>query len=169
VRFAGWRSGAEVRECILDARALVLPSLSEGLPVVIMEALALRRPVIGTDVGGISELVEPGVSGWLVRPGSEESLARALRDALARPPAELDEMGRRGARIVAAAHDAAAQARAMAELFVGRTVPTRERFLPIRRSGLRRCGESEGIVPASVPSDRLFRPRAVPTSPPENA
>lgn len=131
VRFDGWRSGAEVHASILESRALVLSSLSEGLPVVIMEALALRRPVIATDVGGISELVVPGECGWLVPPGSVPELAEAMRDALRRPTAELDAMGRRGALRVSAAHDASAQARTMARLFrASRPQPASTRWAP---------------------------------------
>jgi glycosyltransferase involved in cell wall biosynthesis len=88
------------------------------LPVVIMEALALRRPVIGTAVGGIAELVEPGKCGWIVPPGSEHDLADAMREALALSPADLDIMGRRGAQRVAAAHDARIEARVLARLFL---------------------------------------------------
>jgi glycosyltransferase involved in cell wall biosynthesis len=118
VTFEGWKSGAEVQASILASRALVLASLSEGLPVVIMEALALRRPVIATTVGGIGELVVPGECGWLVPPGDARELAEAMRDALTRPCAELDAMGRRGAQHVCAAHDASAQGRTMARLFL---------------------------------------------------
>lgn len=117
VHFEGWKSGAEVHACLLSSRALVLSSHSEGLPVVIMEALALRRPVIATTVGGIAELVVPGDCGWLVPPGSVGELAAAMRDAVTRPAAELDAMGRRGSLRVHAAHDASAQARRMAQLF----------------------------------------------------
>jgi glycosyltransferase involved in cell wall biosynthesis len=119
VRFDGWRDGADVLARVLDSRALVLASLSEGLPVVIMEALALGRPVIGTAVGGIAELVVPGECGWLVAPGSERELAGAMREALALSTADLDSMGRRGALRVAAAHDARIQARELARLFLG--------------------------------------------------
>lgn len=118
VHFEGWCDGAEVRERVLSARALVLPSISEGLPVVIMEALALRRPVICTAVGGISELVTTGDCGWLVTAGSERELADAMHDALTRPPNDLEAMGERGAQRVAEAHDASARARDMAQLFV---------------------------------------------------
>jgi glycosyltransferase involved in cell wall biosynthesis len=117
VHFEGWRSGTEVHARILESRALVLASLSEGLPVVIMEALALRRPVVATAVGGISELVSLGDCGWLVPPGSVSELAEAMREALTRPAADLDAMGRRGALRVTAAHDASVQARTMARLF----------------------------------------------------
>lgn len=131
VRFDGWRSSAEVRERLLASRALVLASRSEGLPVVIMEAMALARPVIATDVGGIAELVvheEPEKNGWLVPPGDERALASAMRDVLERAPSELDAMGRRGAARVAAMHDASAEACKLAELFrhgVRRAEPSR--------------------------------------------
>jgi colanic acid/amylovoran biosynthesis glycosyltransferase len=118
VRFAGWRSGAEIRGAILDSRAMVMSSLSEGLPVVMMEALALHRPVIGTDVGGIAELVVPGQTGWLVPAGSVSQLADAMREVLTLSPAALDELGRRGAQRIAGAHDAADQAGRMAGLLL---------------------------------------------------
>lgn len=117
VRFEGWRSGAEVHARILASRALILASRSEGLPIVIMEAFALRRPVVASAVGGIPELVMPGDNGWIVSPGSVPELAEAMRQALTRPAAELDAMGRRGAARVAQAHDASVQAHRMARLF----------------------------------------------------
>lgn len=118
VRFAGWQDGAAVRRTILASRALVLASHSEGLPVVIMEALALGRPVIATNVGGVGELVEPASTGWLVPPGSERALADALREALTMPPDELERRGCRGAERVTTRHDARVQGRALAQLFV---------------------------------------------------
>jgi glycosyltransferase involved in cell wall biosynthesis len=120
VHFEGWRSGDEVRARLLDSRALVLSSHCEGLPVVIMEALALRRPVISTDVGGIAELVVHGECGWIVPPGSERDLAEAMRDALAREPRELDVMGRAGAARVVVAHNSETEARTLAHLFLHR-------------------------------------------------
>ena len=100
VRLAGWLSNAAVREHILSARALVLPSFAEGLPVALMEALALHRPVVSTTVAGIPELVRPGICGWLAAPGSVEALAEAMRAALDAPVAELARHGsrRRGPR-----------------------------------------------------------------------
>jgi glycosyltransferase involved in cell wall biosynthesis len=93
VRITGWLSSRQVREEILAARALVLPSLAEGLPVVLMEAMALRRPVLTTYVAGIPELVRPGENGWLVPSGDVEALAAALQDVLLCPAAELRAMG----------------------------------------------------------------------------
>ena len=116
VRLAGWMGAQAVRDEILRARALVLASFSEGLPLVLMEALALERPVIATAVGGISELVEPGVSGWLVPPGSADALGEALHEALEAGPERLARMGRAGAARVRERHDQAKEARRLEAL-----------------------------------------------------
>jgi glycosyltransferase involved in cell wall biosynthesis len=93
VHITGWISGMEVREHIQAARALVLPSFAEGLPIVIMEAMALKRPVISTFVAGIPELVQPGEHGWLVPAGDVEALADVMRACLETPNETLDRMG----------------------------------------------------------------------------
>jgi len=117
VTITGWASAEQVAAHVESARTLVLPSFAEGLPVVLMESLALGRPVISTFTAGIPELVEPGVCGWLVPPGSVDALAAAMRDALSLPVATLEQMGRAGADRVARRHDARANARNLAELF----------------------------------------------------
>jgi glycosyltransferase involved in cell wall biosynthesis len=119
VRITGWASGATVRAEILAARALVLPSFAEGLPVAIMEAFALGRPVISTYVAGIPELVEPGKCGWLVPAGSVDDLVSAMKDALAAPPELLAAMAREGRRRVEARHDVDACASELNRLFRG--------------------------------------------------
>ena len=125
VHFVGWKGAAAVREEILSARAMVLPSFAEGLPVVLMEALALGRPVISTYVAGIPELVEPGVCGWLVPPGSVTALADAMREALAAPADLLERMGRAGAERAARRHDGAIGAEKLSALIV-RTIGNHE-------------------------------------------
>jgi len=117
VRVTGWIDSAQVREEILAARALVLPSFAEGLPVVIMEALALRRPVISTFVGGIAELVRQGEDGWLVPPGDVVALAAAIERCLATPPARLVEMGAGARARVLERHSADVEAAKLARLF----------------------------------------------------
>lgn len=117
VEITGWASNSEVQQQILASRAMVLPSFAEGLPVVIMEALALERPVISTYVAGIPELVEPGTCGWLVPPGSVEALTAAMRTALLLPVEKLEQMGRLGAERVALEHDAEQEASKLAALF----------------------------------------------------
>jgi len=110
VSFRGNLSAQDVRSRLMAARALVLPTFAEGLPVVIMEALALRRPVIATHVAGIPELVEHGANGWLVPAGSAEAFADAMEACLLAPDRRLAEMGASGAADVRGRHDAAAEA-----------------------------------------------------------
>ena len=106
ITITGWASSEAVREHVLAARALVLPSFAEGLPVVIMEALALGRPVISTAIAGIPELVDEGC-GWLIPAGSAERCADAMAEALAMPVATLEKLGAEGRRRVAERHDSA--------------------------------------------------------------
>jgi colanic acid/amylovoran biosynthesis glycosyltransferase len=115
INFVGVKGGDAVRQHLLDARAFVLPSFAEGLPVVLMEALALRRPVITTWIAGIPELVDSEV-GWLVPPGDAAALADAIRGALVAPVARLAEMGKIGRERVRAAHDANANGAQLADL-----------------------------------------------------
>ena len=117
VELAGSKSGKEVREALLRARALVIPSFAEGLPVVIMEAFALGRPVVSTRIAGIPELVDDSC-GWLVRPGSVEALANAMREALNASNNRLKEMGRVGQRRVAQDYDSRKNAKTLAALIV---------------------------------------------------
>src|SRR5262249_62080223 len=110
LRIRGWLSNEAVRQEILAARGMVLTSFGEGLPVVLMEALALGRPVLTTYIAGIPELVEPSGNGWLVPAGSVAALAEALKEALRTPAEQLERMGKAGAGRVAAQHDAATEA-----------------------------------------------------------
>src|SRR6185437_13841368 len=93
VRITGWISSEAVRAELLAARALVLPSFAEGLPVVIMEAMALCRPVLSTYIAGIPELVQPGETGWLFPAGSVHELGGAMEACLSAPEGELRRMG----------------------------------------------------------------------------
>lgn len=115
VRITGWIDNDRVRSEIQLARAMVLPSFAEGLPVAIMEALALGRPVITTSVAGIPELVD-GDCGWVVPAGSVDALADALRDAIETPVERLTEMGARGRARVRERHDVDHEALLLAQL-----------------------------------------------------
>lgn len=117
IKLAGWASSREVLEHLRTARALVLPSRAENIPSVIMEAFALRRPVVSTKVGGIGELVRDGLNGWLVPPGSTDALAAALRQVLQTSVSRLYEMGSNGAELVNRFHAAARQAEQLEGLF----------------------------------------------------
>ena len=116
VRITGWIASEQVRDEILAARALVLPSFAEGLPMVIMEAMALRRPVISTFVAGIPELVQPGEHGWLVPAGDVEALAQVMQICLDAPTDTLSCMGEAAYERVLARHNADTEAM-LAKLF----------------------------------------------------
>ena len=103
--FAGWKSPAEVRAEIEGARVFVLPSYAEGLPVSIMEAFCLERPVISTYVAGIPELVIPGENGWLAPAGDAEALAQAMAESLALSGEQILQMGRAGKARTKRDHD----------------------------------------------------------------
>lgn len=119
IRITGWISSQQVRDEILNSCALVLPSFAEGLPVVIMEAMALRRPVISTYVAGIPELVIPKSNGWLVPAGSVAELVDAMEDLLSKSSAELATMGDAAYLRVTERHTIDTEAKKLAELFRG--------------------------------------------------
>ena len=95
VRFVGYRAQDAVAGALMQADALVLPSFAEGVPVVLMEAMAAGLPVIATRIAGIPELVQDGVSGLLVPPGDATALAGAILSILA-DPAQSARMGADG-------------------------------------------------------------------------
>jgi len=117
VRITGRVSSTRLRDEILAARALVLPSFAEGLPGVIMEAMALGRPVISTFVAGIPELVRPGEHGWLVPASDVEELMCAMQACLDTSADTLARMGVASHERVRALHSVETQAVELAELF----------------------------------------------------
>jgi colanic acid/amylovoran biosynthesis glycosyltransferase len=117
VRITGWISSAQVRQELLASRAMVLPSFAEGLPVVIMEAMALRRPILTTYVAGIPELVTHGETGWMFPAGSVEDLALAMEQCLRCPDEQITAMGEAGHRRVVRLHSIDEEARKLAGLF----------------------------------------------------
>jgi glycosyltransferase involved in cell wall biosynthesis len=118
VRITGWISSAQVKAELLAARALVLPSFAEGLPVVIMEAMALGRPVISTFIAGIPELVRPGTEGWLVPAGDVDALAAAMLDCLQASPDRLQALGLAAHARVLGRHQVDTQAARLSDLFL---------------------------------------------------
>jgi colanic acid/amylovoran biosynthesis glycosyltransferase len=117
IRLTGSISTERLRDELLGARALVLPSFAEGLPMVIMEAMALRRPVLTTWIAGIPELVRDGIDGWLFPAGSVKSLAAAMEDCLSRPVEDLWAMGEAARARVLERHSVEDQAVRLNELF----------------------------------------------------
>jgi glycosyltransferase involved in cell wall biosynthesis len=114
VALAGAASSTEIRDALARARAFVLPSFAEGLPVVLMEALAMARPVITTAIAGIPELVD-GECGWLIPAGSTDSLVAAMMEALRATPQDLKAKGAVGRERVRTMHDARRNANGIIE------------------------------------------------------
>ena len=81
--FTGVRSDISTIYALMDI--FVLPSLTEGLPMVLLEAMASQKPVIATDVGAVPKVFEHGRSGLLIEPGNVNSLAMAIMELLANP------------------------------------------------------------------------------------
>jgi glycosyltransferase involved in cell wall biosynthesis len=90
VDFVGYRSQAEVADHLAATDVFVLPSYAEGVPVTLMEAMGAGVPVVATQVGGVSELVEDGTNGFVVRPGDVEQLTDRLHRLLIDPGLRAD-------------------------------------------------------------------------------
>ncbi|MDR5652862.1 glycosyltransferase [Ruixingdingia sedimenti] len=121
VTLTGWLDEAGVRAELAAAQALVLPSFAEGLPMVVMEAMAAARPVVATWIAGVPELVVPGGTGWLVPAGDAGALADALVALAGTPVDRLRAMGEAGRARVLARHDIDAEAGRLAALFAAET------------------------------------------------
>ncbi len=117
VSITGWASADRVRHEMLAARALVLPSFAEGLPVVLMESMILGRPVLSTYIAGIPELVIDGKTGWLFPAGSQADLVAAMRACLDAPVDKLRAMGMAARTRTLERHEIGEQADHLARLF----------------------------------------------------
>lgn len=117
VSISGWVPSERVKAEILGSRALILPSFSENMPVSIMEAMALGRPVISTYVAGIPELVQPNINGWLVPAGDVTALATAIQAALDTPDDRLIGMGKAARAHIFDQFNAAKEAKKLKRLF----------------------------------------------------
>ena len=99
VEFKGKLSLKETKDIMKSCYCLVLPSRSEGLGRVIMEAQALSKPTIGSNVGGIPGLIKNGQNGFLFQPNRPEELAEALRKLLKDKSLAI-EMGKKGREFI---------------------------------------------------------------------
>ena len=91
--FLGARN--DVSEILCSIDVFVLSSVSEACPIAVLEAMSMEKPVVATDVGGVSELVEDGVSGFLIPPGDPEALAEKV-EYLLKNPKKAEEFGKKG-------------------------------------------------------------------------
>ncbi|GAA4221505.1 glycosyltransferase involved in cell wall biosynthesis [Sagittula marina] len=114
ITFMGYRSQAEVAEELSRTDLFVLPSFAEGVPVVLMEAMASGVPVVTTRIAGVSELVRDN-AGTLVAPGDADALAQAIADTLARD--DRREMGAQGRAIVETDYNIHTEAARLSTLF----------------------------------------------------
>jgi glycosyltransferase involved in cell wall biosynthesis len=115
VHFAGSVGQDHIRDYFTNADAFCLASFAEGVPVVLMEAMAMELPVITTRIMGIPELVEDGVSGLLMPPGRAETLG-ALLSTLAEDAALRKRLGRAGRQKVIAQFDTTRSASRLASV-----------------------------------------------------
>jgi glycosyltransferase involved in cell wall biosynthesis len=76
VIFAGYREDVPRVLSVFDIK--VLPSVTEGLPLAILEAMAMGKPVIATEVGGVKEILKDGETGFLVPPQDPEALSERI-------------------------------------------------------------------------------------------
>ena len=109
VNMKGWCATEEIVACLDSSAGLLLPSFAEGLPVVIMESYARKRPVLSTYIAGIPELVAED-SGWLVWAGCVEKLEECIESITKLSPAELQKLGDKGYEKVSVRHDSKIEA-----------------------------------------------------------
>ncbi len=117
VTFTGAVGQDELRSIYRSADAFCLPSMAEGLPVVLMEAMAFEVPVVTTQIMGIPELVEDGRTGLLVAPGRTDALVEALERLLSDQPLR-ERLGREGRRKVLAEYDVNRSASRLREILL---------------------------------------------------
>jgi colanic acid/amylovoran biosynthesis glycosyltransferase len=116
VQWLGFQPPAEVLRWLREADVFCLPSFAEGLPIVLMEAMAVGVPVVSTYLGGIPELVQNGVTGRLVPAGRSDLLAAAIQD-LGESSADRDDMVKAARQRVEELHEIHRSAGQLVDLF----------------------------------------------------
>ena len=119
IEITGWVDAARIEAELANTTALVQPSFIEGLPVVIMEAMAKKRAVISTYVAGIPELVVPEKTGWLVPAGDVAGLSAAMHKVASADAETLIDMGEAGQIRARDRHLIDTEAAKLAALFSG--------------------------------------------------
>ncbi|UXX83520.1 glycosyltransferase [Roseovarius pelagicus] len=125
ITFSGWLDEAGVRDALAASHALIMPSFAEGLPMVVMEAMAAARPVIATYIAGTPELVQDGKTGWLVPAGDVDALVNAVEELANLSPSDRNKMGAAGRKRVLARHDVEVEAAKLATAMRAARSPTR--------------------------------------------
>jgi len=118
VEFLGFQQGSALHQHIREARAVVLPAQwYENAPISILEAMALGKPVIGSDIGGIPEMVRHDENGWLFPPMDEAALAQTLRQVAGMPDQVLTTAGQSSRRHVSEYFSQAGYASSIQKLY----------------------------------------------------
>ena len=141
VRFLGYQSQSQVRELLRQTDVFVMASFAEGVPVVLMEAMAAGVPVVATRIAGIPELVEDGVCGFLVAPGSAQALADKV-NALLDDPALRNRFALAGREKVEREFNLSTESRRLCQILTG---ALEGRIAPVRP-------EVESTGPAGEPA-----------------
>ena len=95
IRFTGYLSGNALKETTRNALAVILPSeWYENAPISVLEAFALGKPVVGSRIGGIPEMIDEGVNGYLFEPGNVDDLRENIEFLLSMPDKQINEMGK---------------------------------------------------------------------------
>jgi len=107
VSFAGYLSGTDLDNAVAGARGVVMPSeWYENAPLSLLESFAAGKPVIGARIGGIPEMIEDDVNGYLFEPGNSEALRCKIEAFVDMPAARLREMGEAARRKVETVYSA---------------------------------------------------------------
>ena len=115
IHLLGYRS--DIADVLAAADVFVMPSLSEGLPLALLEAMFAAKPVVASDVGGIPEVVRAGQEALLVPPGNAEALEKAIETVLSDSSLR-DALGAAARRRVEARYTVAAMTDAYEELYL---------------------------------------------------
>lgn len=99
IEYKGWVSGKQKDDLISNCNIFILTSYYEGLPMSILESMALGKAIISTNVGGIPTIVRPGENGWLLKPGDTDALAKILVD-IKTDPSVIEKYGNKSLEIV---------------------------------------------------------------------
>jgi glycosyltransferase involved in cell wall biosynthesis len=88
VKYVGWVPHATIGKCLNELKVLVLPSYSEGLPNIVLEAMACGTPVLATPVGAIPDIIQDGKTGFIIRDNSPKCIAHDIVRTMTNPNLE---------------------------------------------------------------------------------
>ena len=128
MKFLGYRTGAELLDLVRESRASVLPSeWYENAPISVLESLALGKPTIGAEIGGIPEMIRKNESGWLFESGDVEGLAEILDSVSTMPDADIENVGKTARALVEREFSPMNYKKAIADIYGSLGVPSSDR------------------------------------------